>query len=71
MEFEIVEKMTVAELKSYLRLRDLKMTGKKSELVARVFTAIENKLPIKKPAEEVESQLLDEYQAKLLLDEII
>ena len=64
MEFEMVEKMTVVELKSYLRLRDLKM-------VARVFAAIENILPIKKAAEEVESQLLDEYQAKLLLEEII
>ena len=28
----MVEKMTVAELKSYLRLRDLKMTGKKSRV---------------------------------------
>ena len=65
----MVEKMTVAELKSYLSLRDLKMTGKKSELVTRVFAAIENKLPIKRTAEEVEFQLLDEYQAKLLLDE--
>ena len=68
MEFEMVEKMTVAELKSYLRLRDLKMRG---ELVARVFAAIANKLPIKKTAEEVESQLLDDYQAKLLLDETL
>ena len=61
--------MTVAELKSYLRLRDLKMTGKK--YVAGVFAAIANKLPIKKTAEEVESQHLDEYQAKLLLDETL
>ena len=30
-----------------------------------------NKLPIKKRAEEVKSQLLDEYQAKLLLDETL
>ena len=39
--------------------------------MARVFAAIENKLAIKKTAEEVESQLIDEYQAKLLLDETI
>ena len=63
--------MTVAELKCYSRLRDLTMTGKKSELVARVLASSENKLPIKKAAEEVESQLLDEYQAKLLLDETL
>ena len=47
MELEMVEMMIVAELKIYLRLRDV------SELVARVFAAIENKLPIKKTAEEV------------------
>ena len=40
-------------------------------MVARVFGAIENKLAIKKTAEEVESQLRDEYQAKLLLDETL
>ena len=40
-------------------------------MVARVFAFIENKLPIKKPAEEVKSQLLDKYQAKLLLDETL
>ena len=40
-------------------------------MVVRVFAAIENKLTIKKTAEEVESQLLDEYQAKLLLDETL
>ena len=40
-------------------------------MVARVFAVIENKLPIKKTAEEVKSQLLDEYQAKLLLDETL
>ena len=67
----MVEKITVAELKSYLGLRYLKMTRKKSELVARVFAVIENKLPIKTTAEEVKSQLLDEYQAKMLLDETL
>ena len=33
----MVQKMTVAELKSYLRLRDLKMRGKKSKLLAPVL----------------------------------
>ena len=71
MEFEMVEKLTVSELKNFLRLRDLKLTGKKAELVARVFAAIENKVPVKKTATEVESQLRDEYQAKLLLNDIL
>ena len=38
-----------------LRLRDLKVSGKKAELVARVFAASENHVPVKKTAEEVES----------------
>ena len=33
----MVEKMKVGELKMYLRLRDLKVSGKKAELVALVF----------------------------------
>ena len=64
----MVEKMKVDELKMYLRLRGLNVTGKKAELVARVFGAIENHVPVKKTAEEVESDLRNEYQAKLLLD---
>ena len=55
MDFEMVEKMKVDELKMYLRLRGLNVTGKKAELVARVFGAIENHVPVKKTAEEVES----------------
>ena len=49
----MVEKMKVDELKMYLRLRGLKVIGKKAELVARVFGAIENHVPVKKTAEEV------------------
>ena len=64
----MVQKMKVDELKMYLRLRDLKVSGKKAELVARVFAASENHVPVKKTAEEVESDLRNDYQAKLLLD---
>ena len=64
----MVQKMKVDELKMYLRLRDLKVSGKKAELVARVFAASENHVPAKKTAEEVESDLRNDYQAKLLLD---
>ena len=62
----MVEKMKVDELKMYLRLRGLKVIGKKAELVARVFGTIEYQ--VKKTAKEVESDLRNEYQAKLLLD---
>ena len=37
MEFDMVEKMNVEELKTFLRLRGLRLSGKKNELVARVF----------------------------------
>ena len=53
--------MKVYDLKMYLRLRDLKVTGKKGELVARDFSAIENHVPVKKTAEEVESDLRNDY----------
>ena len=39
MESEMVSKMKVDELKMYLRLRGLKVTGIKAELVARGFVA--------------------------------
>ena len=49
----MVQKLKVDEFKMYLRLRDLKVSGKKAELVARVFAASENHVPVKKTAEEV------------------
>ena len=68
MDFEIVQKMKVDELKMSLRLLDLKVSGKKAELVNRVFAASENNVSLKKTAEEFESDLRDEYQAKLLIN---
>ena len=41
MDYDMVNKMKVDELKRYLSLRGLKVTGKKAELVARVFVASE------------------------------
>ena len=63
--------MKVDELKMYLRLRGIRVTGKKAELVSRVFVASErNEQPIKTAA-EVEKDLWDEYQAKLLHGEVL
>ena len=68
----MVEKMTVWDLKNYLRLRDLKVSGRKPELVARVFAGMENNvLPKKSSAEEVDDQLRADYQAKLLVDDTV
>ena len=48
MDFELVNKMKVGELKTYLRLRGLKVFGREVELVARVFAASENNVqPVK------------------------
>ena len=60
-----LSRMKVDELKSFLRLRGLKTTGKKEELVARVFVAIENDVPLIKTAEEVEFEIVTDYKAKL------
>ena len=71
MDYDMVNKMKVDELKMYLRLRGIRVTGKKAELVSRVFVASErNEQPIKTAA-EVEKDLRDEYQAKLLHGEVL
>ena len=65
MEFDLVSGMRVEELKSYLRLRGLKLSGRKAEIVARVFAASENNIRLIKTAAEVEVELCKEYQNKL------
>ena len=55
MDYEMVSIMKVDELKMYLRLRGLKVSGIKAELVARFFVASETK-PVKTTA-EIESDL--------------
>ena len=45
--------MSLEELKSYLRIRSLKVNGRKNELVTRVFSATENGVkPIKTGVED-------------------
>ena len=55
------------KLKKYLRLRGLKVTGIKAELVAKVFVASK----AFKTAAEIVSDLQTEYQAKLLHGETL
>ena len=69
MDLEIISSMKVDELKNFLRLRGLRVTGRKNELVARVFVALENNVPIVKTAEEVEKELSVCYRDKLKLDD--
>ena len=67
-DIELIKSMKVQELKDFLRLRGLKVSGKKSELVARAFVAVENKVPTVKTAEEVQEEINNEYQHKLLFE---
>ena len=69
MDLEMISTMKVEELKDLLRLRGLKVTGKKNELIARVFVALENDVPIVKTAEEVEMEMATSYQDKVKLED--
>ena len=50
MDYDLVAKMHVNQLKNYLNVRGLKISGNKNELVARVFSATENKVMLVKTA---------------------
>ena len=69
MDFERVSSMEVEELKNFLRLRGLKVNGRKEEPVARVFVAIVNNVPLVKTAEEMEKEVSFDYKQKLNIDE--
>ena len=60
--------MKVEELNNYLKIRGLKVTGTKKELVARVFAVIENGVQPVKTAVETESDLITDYKNKLKID---
>ena len=71
MDYGMVSSMGVEELKKYLRLRGLRVTGRKQELVARVFAAVENGVEPVKSAVEIEKEIRTEYDSKLKVDDII
>ena len=53
MNYDLITKMSLEEPKSYLRIRSLKVNGRKNELVTRVFSASENEVkPIKTGVED-------------------
>ena len=68
MDFELLEKMKVEGLKNYMKIRGLKVTGTKKELVARVFAASENGVQPVKTAVELESDLITHYKNKVKID---
>ena len=69
MDYDLVAKIHLNELKNYLKIRGLKTLGKKNELVARVFSAMENNIIPMKTAVEVEEDLKKEYGKKLRVDD--
>ena len=70
MDYDLISSMKVEELKNYLKLWGLKVSGRKVELIARVFAASENNVPIIKTALEIEQELQEEYQNKLVIGNI-
>ena len=69
MEYELLEKMKVEELKNYLKIRGSKVTVTKKELVARVFAASENRVQPVKTAVEIEPNLITDYKNKLKIND--
>ena len=69
MDYELVEKMKVEELKSYFKIRGLRVTGTKKILIARVFAARENGVQPVKTAVEIELDLINDYKNKLKIDD--
>ena len=69
MDYELLEKMKVKELKYYWKIRELEVTGTKKELVARIFAASENEVQPVKTALEIESDLTTDYKNKLKIND--
>ena len=61
MDFRTISKGNVQELKSFLRLRGLNLSGRKEELIARVLVAFEN-VPFIKSAEDAQQEIALEYR---------
>ena len=52
MDYNLISKMGVEELKNFFRICDFKVNGRKNELVSRVFAASKNGVkPIKTTVE--------------------
>ena len=65
MDYDFVAKIQV----NYLKVRGPKISGNKNELVARVFSAMENNVMPVKTAVEVEEDLEKESEKKLRVDD--
>ena len=68
MDYEMLNSMKTEELKNFVRLRGLKVTGKKKNLSCKNILSIKNKVILIKTTQEVEDQLKGEYFKKLELE---
>ena len=69
MDYELLEYLKVEELKNYLKISGLKVTGTKKELVVRVFVTSENGVQPVKVVVETESALITDYKNKLKIED--
>ena len=69
MDYDLVAKMQVNELKNYLKVRGMKISGKKNELFACVFSAMKNNVMPMKTAVKLEEDWKKEYEKKLKVDD--
>ena len=67
MAYKMIQKLNMEELKKVFKIRGLKVTGRKKELVARVFNSQENEVKPVKTAVEAEAVLKSEYSKKLVV----
>ena len=63
--YEDILDLTVKQLTDYLSVRGLNSSGRKVELVARAFAAMEMKIEIVQSTQEQQKQLVHSYQKKL------
>ena len=68
MDFGTISKWKVQELKTFLHLRGLNVSGRKEEFIARVFVAYENNVLLIKSAEDVQQEIALEYCTKLIIE---
>ena len=68
MDYNLSSEMSLEELENYLRIRGLKVNGRKNGLVARLFAASNNGVKLIKTAVEIQADLKTEYLAKLKID---
>ena len=62
--------MSCGQLRDYLSLRCISVSGTKAELVARAFTAWEQRIPISLQTSALKKKLDDEYESRLKLGNI-